>query len=143
MIPDTELRLSAMLRAMQNIVLPAIPADNQLAIEQASLIIGNLVLLQDQGGREAEVQRGRAAKINTLAKALINLDPADARRPSLDALAAAMSLSPEEIAIAIEELILAECHDEPFFAAAWPMIMASGHDDAEQGRNWFKATGMW
>jgi hypothetical protein len=48
MTPDHSLRLATLLRAMQEVVLPAIDPKNRLAIDQANIVVGNLRLLLDQ-----------------------------------------------------------------------------------------------
>ena len=48
MQPDVEVRLRAMSKALQEVVLPAIDPHNKAAIEQASLVLGSLALLNEQ-----------------------------------------------------------------------------------------------
>lgn len=48
MTPDHSLRLATLLRAMQEVVLPAIDPKNRLAIDQANIVVGNLRILLDQ-----------------------------------------------------------------------------------------------
>lgn len=48
MTPDHTLRLTTLIRAMQDVVLPAIDPRNRLAQDQASIVVGNLKLLLDQ-----------------------------------------------------------------------------------------------
>tara|TARA_R110000772_G_scaffold61606_13_gene138785 strand:+ start:3448 stop:3873 length:426 start_codon:yes stop_codon:yes gene_type:complete len=48
MVPDTLLRFDAMIRTLKNTILPAIPVDNKAAIEQASLLIASLGVMETQ-----------------------------------------------------------------------------------------------
>lgn len=48
MTPSIDLRIATMLRAMQEVVSPAIDGNNSLAREQAALVIGQLKLLAEQ-----------------------------------------------------------------------------------------------
>jgi hypothetical protein len=48
MQPSLELRLRAMEKAMAEVVLPSIAADDSAAIEQASLVLGSLRMLRSQ-----------------------------------------------------------------------------------------------
>jgi hypothetical protein len=48
MQPGLELRLRAMARAMENVVLPSIAAGDSTAVEQAKLVIGSLRMLLHQ-----------------------------------------------------------------------------------------------
>lgn len=50
MADDIALRLTTMIRAMQDAVLPALPADNALAAEQANLVLASLRLIAEQHG---------------------------------------------------------------------------------------------
>lgn len=51
MTPSIDLRISTIVRAMEDVVAPAIDQDNSLAREQAALIIGHLHLLAAQWSR--------------------------------------------------------------------------------------------
>jgi hypothetical protein len=48
MTPDHALRLTTLIRAMQEVILPAIDAQQRLALDQAQIVIGNLRILLDQ-----------------------------------------------------------------------------------------------
>lgn len=57
MTPSIDLRITTMVRAMQDVVLPAIDGANGLAREQASLVIGHLNLLAMQWNRADDYAR--------------------------------------------------------------------------------------
>lgn len=48
MKPSMELRIKTMIKAVREVVLPAIDGNNSSAIEQAKLVVGSLDLLSDQ-----------------------------------------------------------------------------------------------
>lgn len=48
MTPDIDLRISTMVRAMEEVVMPAVDTHNGLAREQAALLVGQLKLLAAQ-----------------------------------------------------------------------------------------------
>ncbi|MCB1667514.1 MAG: hypothetical protein R3E73_06010 [Porticoccaceae bacterium] len=48
MRPSFDLRLQTMMKAMTEVVLPAVDPDNSAAVEQANLVIGSLNLLTEQ-----------------------------------------------------------------------------------------------
>jgi hypothetical protein len=48
MVPDFALRIQSMIRSLDEVVLPAIPDDRKLALDQARIIVGNLRLMADQ-----------------------------------------------------------------------------------------------
>ena len=50
MNPSIELRIKTMVRALTEIIIPAIDRDNSLAQEQAGLLIGHLHVLLPPGG---------------------------------------------------------------------------------------------
>lgn len=43
-----EVQLAAMIKALTDVVIPSVPKENKLAVEQASLVVGMLKLMQDQ-----------------------------------------------------------------------------------------------
>ena len=51
MIPDIELRLDSVRRALTEVILPAIDTGNSLAIEQAMLAIGHIGMIIDQADK--------------------------------------------------------------------------------------------
>lgn len=51
MAMGADLRLAAMIRAMAEVILPAIPSDQRLALDQGAILLGNLRMLADQQGR--------------------------------------------------------------------------------------------
>jgi hypothetical protein len=51
MTPTHELRLDTMLRAMRDVVIPALPKEQKLAMDQAQTVLGYLRILRDQAGR--------------------------------------------------------------------------------------------
>ncbi|MET0987618.1 MAG: hypothetical protein ABW034_19660 [Steroidobacteraceae bacterium] len=54
MIPSHAARLQSMLRSMTEVIIPALNRDDQLAHDQAQILLGNLRLLSDQADRTYE-----------------------------------------------------------------------------------------
>ena len=54
MIPDIELRLDSVRRALTEVILPAIDAGNSLAIEQTMLAIGHIGMIMGQADNAAD-----------------------------------------------------------------------------------------
>lgn len=48
MQPGFDLRIRTMNKSLEEVILPAIPAENKAALEQAKLVIGSLNLIQEQ-----------------------------------------------------------------------------------------------
>lgn len=144
MTPDTSLRLSSMLRALQTSIIPALPTENGLAIEQAQLLAGHINLLIQQEGRETEINKQEADRLRALATSLLAIPtrPADTS-PVRQQLVDALQADSTTLSIAIDELILTEGVDSDFITTAWPLIMDYAIHATDEGRQWFKATGMW
>lgn len=72
MMPSIELRLATMRRALQEVILPAIAADNALAREQAQLVAAHLDLiaqqLADAPRIDAKIMQGTAELGSALAE---------------------------------------------------------------------------
>ena len=51
MVPDFALRIHAMIRSLREVVLPALPNDEMLAIDQANILVGYLGIMADQHDR--------------------------------------------------------------------------------------------
>lgn len=66
MAPDFDLRLRTMAAALRDIVLPALPAGEKMAVEQAQLVIGSIEMIR------AQIDYGHAYEV-TDAGALIAL----------------------------------------------------------------------
>src|SRR5579862_1729198 len=48
MVPGFALRIQSMIRAMREVVIPAIPKDQRLALDQANILVGNLRIIAEQ-----------------------------------------------------------------------------------------------
>jgi hypothetical protein len=67
MNPSIDDRLASILRAMTDIVLPALPADSSLAREQLQLCIGHLSILRDHVDRAEAFEQEALADVRHLA----------------------------------------------------------------------------
>jgi hypothetical protein len=73
MIPSHAVRLKSMLRSMTEVILPALDPNNQLAQDQAKILVGNLRLLLDQADRTYEYELVELREYLTLLKALTRI----------------------------------------------------------------------
>lgn len=48
MNPDLDLRLASVIKALREVILPALPPEQRMAREQASLVLGHLAILAEQ-----------------------------------------------------------------------------------------------
>ena len=72
MTPSAADRMATMMRALAEVVLPAIDPANSLAVEQARLVLGHLAVLSGQGD-EARLDALELASEQDLARQLVAL----------------------------------------------------------------------
>lgn len=70
MNPSTGLRVKSMIRALTDVIIPAIDPVDLMAHEQAKLIIGHLHLLLSHNGWSDQYERSEATALVTLAREL-------------------------------------------------------------------------
>ena len=75
MVPDTRMRLSAVTKALNDIIAPALSKDKKYALEQLALIQKSIALIQDQIIHEYSFLIRDAMDYIELANAIINLLP--------------------------------------------------------------------
>ncbi len=71
MVPGHALRIQSMLRSMQEVVIPAIPRDQNLAHDQANIIVGNLRLMSEQHDKVYQYELVELREYTALVRALI------------------------------------------------------------------------
>ena len=71
MTPDIDLRIASMVRAMEDVVRPAIDPLNSLAAEQAALIVGHLRLLAIQWNKAESYARTCLADLDATLDGLV------------------------------------------------------------------------
>ena len=89
MIPDTDERLASVVRALTDVVLPALPPEAGLAMEQVQLSIGQLQILRSQLDSILSYEADELADATALGSELRGLAGDDAGRALDDALAGA------------------------------------------------------
>lgn len=75
MRPD--IQIATMLKALADVVIPAIPEENRLAVEQARLIAGMLTLMQFQLPRQFRFDCDELQRLRTVTDDLIAMPTAD------------------------------------------------------------------
>ena len=71
MNPTIELRVKTMIRALNEIIIPAVDENNALAKEQAGLLVGHLQALLLHEGRENEMRERERTALKNLARVLV------------------------------------------------------------------------
>ena len=156
MMPSIELRLQTMVKAMADVILPALAPENALAREQAQLLMAQLGMIAKHWRKAAEYDALGRREIAALAERLRALAAGGAEtRTAADALAAllrrrearpagAVDEDRAAIANAIDTLIRASGidGDEAFRRASSKAILEYSALQAWRDRVWFAGCGM-
>ena len=159
MLPDISLRIENLIKAMETIVQPAVDPENDLAQEQAQLMIGHLKLLNSQWDMAYLYEMRALEESVALANALIAAaEGGPETNAAKEALVAKVGAVPEQkphtaeavnrytstIGEAIDTLIYA-CHDDGsqnFREKLHPIMLEAGEKQIMRERVWFQATGL-
>lgn len=152
MNPSVDDRLNSVLRALQSVVLPALPESANLAREQIMLAMGHIQIIQAQRDATPGYEEGERADIADMARALLAVagggEPSAAARAELETRLADKNGLARERAEAVREaidalLLSAHAGDERDYhrrlAAA---ILPLGRARADKDRGWFAPMGF-
>ncbi|AUX68209.1 hypothetical protein CHX26_00600 [Porphyrobacter sp. HT-58-2] len=152
MNPSVDDRLGSVLRALQTVVLPALPESASLAREQVMLAMGHIQIIQAQRDATPAFEEGELADIRAMAAAVLALDEAPAtcaaeRAALAQALAddtAPTRTASEAIRTAIDALLVAarEAGAREYHAALAATILPLGRARARKDREWFAIMGF-
>jgi hypothetical protein len=162
MVPDFALRIQSMIRSMQEVILPAIPKERQLALDQANILIGNLRIMAEQQDRVFQYLlvelREYAALVNVLIADAQGLDVTEAAvaraRSAIEtALPVTQSKIPRQDALAALVKSLKQAADDllgaanedgtPVFRkAAGAHVMRQSQAQVIRERVWLRAAGF-
>ena len=156
MIPSLDDRLDSVVRALQEVVLPALPPDRALAIEQAHLSLAQLGLIRSQLDEAPAFERREAEAMIGLARGLLDdarggeatSKAAEALRSAVTAAAlenpAEVRATTHNVGDAIEHLIDMSLKDgnDSFRASSMERVLASGRTAAMAERRWNQAAGF-
>ncbi|WP_295214498.1 hypothetical protein [uncultured Brevundimonas sp.] len=106
-VPSIETRLKSIAKALEQVVVPALPSDQRLAIEQAEIAIGHLRVLEAQWRYVLPAARLELAYLMELANDLLTSDDGGVQNELAAALNAAQSVDPQDFeALRTETLAL-------------------------------------
>ena len=156
MIPSIDDRLDSMARALAEVILPALPADRSLAIEQASLILAHIGMLRDQLDGAARFERREADGMLALAREIgaaaaggeRTMAAAATLRTAVDAATfdtpSAVRATTGGVGEAIEALIAASGvdGDAAFKSRLFEHVVSAGRVSAARDRAWNQAAGF-
>jgi hypothetical protein len=162
MVPDFALRIQSMIRSMQEVVIPAIPSSQRLALDQANIIVGNLRIMAEQHDKLFQYElvelREFVSLVREMAEAAVGGAASQASkegaRPVLENATKIVGLSiptQSELAAltrsmksAADALLRAAYEDgEPGFrAVARAAVMRQSESQIMRERSWFRMAGF-
>lgn len=96
MVPSIDTRLRSVAKAIEQVIIPALPADQRLAIEQAEIAIGHLRVLETQWRFVAPITRLELRYLVELARALLGSANGGSDRDMICGLDAALSVDADD-----------------------------------------------
>lgn len=159
MLPSVEIRIQNLIKAMQQVVLPAVSADNKLAQEQAQLVIAHLQMLGLHWDKAHRFERSSFEAMRRLATALCKSAAGGARttvvvqalaRAIEDSMAMPASTAPQiaeaitVLGTAVDRLILAisEDADSQSRRLTQALILDYAKLQARRERTWFASNAL-
>lgn len=156
MIPSLDDRLDSMARALSEVILPALPAERSMAIEQAHLVLAQIGVIREHLDLAPLFERREADEMIALGLQLCGIVEGGDRtmaaaaelRAAIDGAAlatpAGVRLATGRIGAAIETLIERSRDDgsEGFLAASLRHVVAAGRAAARRDRGWNRSSGF-
>ena len=162
MVPDFALRIHAMIRSLRDVVLPALPKHEMLAIDQANILVGYLGIMAEQHDRVFEYLLVELSEYAELLGALVEdahgapsiEDPVAKARATLGMAAPILQLSiPRQgelsalirtLKESVDELLHAARQDgtPAYRQASTKRVMRQAERQILRERAWFRASGF-
>ncbi|XUU60564.1 hypothetical protein ACRAQ6_13535 [Erythrobacter sp. HA6-11] len=152
MNPSIDDRLNSVLRALETVVLPALPPEASLAQEQVMLAMGHLQIIQAQRDVTPAYEEGELEDITAMARAVLEVGDAPAAVSSAsqalaDALNSEGALArnkAESIRGAIDGLLVTarQAGASEYHRALAQIILPLGRARARKDREWFAPMGF-
>ncbi|NVE96033.1 hypothetical protein [Altererythrobacter lutimaris] len=152
MNPSVDDRLNSVLRALETVVLPALPPEASLAQEQVMLAMGHLQIIQAQRDVTPAFEQGELEDISILARAMLEVSEAPeavstARQALISALESDVALArnkAEAIRSAIDGLLVAarQAGAKEYHRELARIILPMGRERARKDREWFAPMGF-
>lgn len=152
MLPNIDLRIANMMKALEQVIMPALPRDQRLARDQAMLVVGQLRMMSQQWKSALRYEALSLDELIVLARALASDAPASIGAPLETALAVAQNcdrtsitaLEQASVALghAVDAVILGGTEHLPLSRAATDAVLDYALRHARRERTWFKANQM-
>lgn len=152
MLPSIDLRIANVIKALEQVILPALTPRERLARDQINLCIGHLRMIGEQWRWAAAFEGGSFHAMIALAKAMQpSVDPFYADELAA-AIVSAKAIEGRDLAAVergivalgglIDRIILGEDGQFPLASELWDAVLAYGERQATRERTWFAATGL-
>ena len=149
MLPNIDLRIANMMKALEQVILPALPREQRLARDQAMLVVGQLHMMSQQWKSALRYEALSLDELIALARALASDAPASIGAPLETSLAVAQACDRTSIAAleqasialghAVDAAILGGAEHLPLSQAAIDAVLDYALRHARRERTWFKA----
>lgn len=152
MLPNIDLRIANMIKALEQVILPALPREQRLARDQAMLVVGQLRMISQQWKSALRYEALSLDELIALARILTADVPASIGAPLESALAVAQGCDRTSITAleqasiglghAVDAVILGGAEHLPFSQPATDAVLDYALRHARRERTWFKANQM-
>lgn len=153
MNPDIDLRLQAVLKALSDVILPALPAEERLARDQTRLVMGHLEIIHEQWQYALKFELENLALACELARDLAALNADCARDEDLSAALAvadavansdyqAVSQAHRALKAVIDRLLTAGQTDTALSPSMLVAVLRYNQRRAPRERIWHRAAGL-
>jgi hypothetical protein len=152
MLPSIDLRIANIVKALEQVVLPALTARERLAKDQVNLCIGHLQMVAQQWRWAAAFEAGSFHAMIALAQEMLpSVDPGYVEELA-QAIASAKAVEGQGLAEVehaivalgglIDRIILGEDGKVALAPTVWDAVLDYGEKQALRERSWFAATGL-
>jgi hypothetical protein len=152
MLPGIQLRIQNLIKAMQEVVLPAIPSSERLAADQAALVVGHLRMIAAQWRDASRFEAQSLEQLLNLANRIVvrkDIPIADSARAALEAVCKRyqhidrfndilVSEAVKQVGSCIDNIILGEGIESPINPELMKEILKYGGVQARRERTWFQ-----
>lgn len=152
MLPNIDVRIANLIKAMEQVVLPALPKSERLARDQAMLVVGHLRMISGQWKSALRFEQVTLDALTDLAEKLAGIVAAPFAGQLADAAKAARTADRGSIdgleqaynalGTVIDDVILGGPNHVALPQAAIDALFDYGSRQARVERTWFKAIGF-
>ncbi|SFQ31935.1 hypothetical protein [Pseudomonas borbori] len=156
MLPDIDIRLYNVIKAIEQVILPSIPKDEKLAQEQASLSVGHIKLVLEQWRFAGDFERGSLMGLVALSDRLLEEASSQIvpqlREELIEKVSEIKNSSNESYEVStsfvrslgnlIDKVILQDDTTSPLPVQIMNAVLDYGEIQAKRERVWFKGNGL-